>query len=116
MQFLLKLMMKGFVVRYDCPKGNHPPWAGRKDFRVAWKEEKIKLEQIIKEQHAIIVELRAEIAELKAIILQRDERIAELERRLGLNSNNSGKPPSSDGLQKPSRIQSLREKSNMAQK
>jgi transposase len=27
-------------------------------------------------------------------------RIAELERRLGLNSSNSGKPPSSDGLKK----------------
>ncbi len=29
------------------------------------------------------------------------ERIGELERRLGLNSGNSGKPPSSDGLKKP---------------
>ena len=38
-------------------------------------------------------------------------RIAELERRLGLNSTNSGKPPSSDGLKKPVRISSLREKS-----
>lgn len=39
-------------------------------------------------------------------------RIEELERRLGLNSNNSSKPPSSDGLQKPpTRTQSLREKS-----
>ena len=45
-----------------------------------------------------------EIAALKA-------RIAELERRLGLNSSNSGKPPSSDGLKKPSRVRSLREKS-----
>ena len=38
-------------------------------------------------------------------------RIAELERRLGLNSGNSGKLPSSDGLKKPVRIFSLREKS-----
>jgi hypothetical protein len=30
--------------------------------------------------------------------------IAELERRLGLNSSNSGKPPSSDGLKKPPRV------------
>ena len=39
-------------------------------------------------------------------------RIAELERRLGLDSSNSGKPPSSDGLKKhPSRVRSLRERS-----
>jgi transposase len=37
--------------------------------------------------------------------------IAELERRLGLNSSNSGKPPSSDGLRKPARVSSLRERS-----
>src|ERR1700759_3524252 len=36
-------------------------------------------------------------------------RIAELERRLGLNSSNSGKPPSSDGLKKPLRVRRLRE-------
>ena len=35
-------------------------------------------------------------------------RITELERRLGLNSSNSGKPPSSDGLAKPARVSSLR--------
>src|SRR5580658_2283929 len=45
-----------------------------------------------------------EIADLKA-------RVAELERRLGLNSSNSGKPPSSDGLKKPSRVTSTREAS-----
>ena len=38
-------------------------------------------------------------------------RIAELERRLGLDSSNSGKPPSSDGLKKPPRVRSLRERS-----
>jgi len=38
-------------------------------------------------------------------------RIAELERRLGLNSANSGKPPSSDGLKKPPRTRSSREPS-----
>src|SRR5664279_2666991 len=37
-------------------------------------------------------------------------RIAELERRLGLDSSNSGKPPSSDGLKKPPRVRSLRER------
>ena len=46
---------------------------------------------------ALIAALTAENAALK-------ERIAELERRLGLNSSNSGKPPSSDGLKKPPRL------------
>src|ERR687898_1682207 len=48
--------------------------------------------------------LRAENAALQA-------RVAELERQLGLNSSNSGKPPSSDGLGKPPRTTSLREPS-----
>ena len=51
--------------------------------------------------------LRAENAALQA-------RVAELERRLGLNSSNSGKPPSSEGLGKPPReprTRSLREAS-----
>lgn len=46
---------------------------------------------IIEQQRVIIEELRAEIAELKA--------------RLGLNSSNSSKPPSSDGYAKPTRQQ-----------
>jgi transposase len=54
--------------------------------------------------NALIAALRADNAALKA-------RIAELERQLGLNSSNSGKPPSSDGLKKPSRVKSLRERS-----
>lgn len=43
---------------------------------------------------ALVSELRAEIAELRA-------ENAELKRRLGMNSTNSSKPPSSDGLAKP---------------
>jgi transposase len=46
---------------------------------------------------------------LIALLLAQEARIAELERRLGLNSSNSGKPPSSDGLNKPPRrVSSLR--------
>ena len=62
------------------------------------------LEPSREELIALIRAQAAEIATLKA-------RIAELERRLGLNSSNSGKPPSSDGLKKPARVRSLREKS-----
>jgi transposase len=55
-------------------------------------------EAVIAAQQVLIAELRA--------------RIAELERHLGLNSGNSGKPPSSDGLKKqPARVSSLRERS-----
>src|SRR5215203_4209305 len=56
---------------------------------------------------ALVAAQAAEIAALKA-------HIAELERRLGLNSTNSSKPPSSDGLKKPSRIKSSREPSGRA--
>jgi transposase len=53
---------------------------------------------------ALIAAQAAEIAVLKA-------RIAELERRFWLDSSNSSKPPSSDGLKKPGRVRSLRERS-----
>ena len=49
--------------------------------------------------------------ELIALVAALRAHIAELERRLGLNSSNSGKPPSSDGLKKPARVSSLRERS-----
>ena len=52
----------------------------------------------------LVKSLAAENAALKA-------RLAELERQLGLNSSNSGKPPSSDGLKKPARVSNLREAS-----
>ena len=49
--------------------------------------------------------------ELIDLLLAQEARLAELERRLGLDSRNSGKPPSSDGLKKPPRTRSLREMS-----
>lgn len=52
---------------------------------------------------ALIAAQQAQIAPLLA-------KVAELERRLGLNSSNSGKPPSSGGLKKPNRIRNLRER------
>src|ERR1700686_3054848 len=60
---------------------------------------------------ALIAALREQNPAQQALIAQLQERIAELERRLGLNSDNSGKPPSSDGLKKPVRVSSLRERS-----
>jgi transposase len=58
--------------------------------------------------------LRAENVALKARVAALQERVGELERQLGLNSSNSSKPPSSDGLKKPPRVprvRSLRERS-----
>jgi transposase len=55
----------------------------------------------------LVALVRAQAAENAALKV----RIAELERRLGLNSGNSGKPPSSDGLKKPPRTRSSREPS-----
>ncbi len=60
---------------------------------------------------AVVEALRVENALLRAENLALTGRLAELERRLGLNSSNSGKPPSSDGLKKPLRVSSLREPS-----
>ena len=60
---------------------------------------------------AVIAALRAENGLLRAENAVLAGRLGELERRLGLNSSNSGKPPSSDGLNKPPRVSSLREPS-----
>ena len=60
---------------------------------------------------AVIERLLRENEALKALIEGLQGRIAELERQVGLNSSNSSKPPSSDGLKKPPRTRSLREPS-----
>jgi transposase len=58
---------------------------------------------------AVIAELQSGNAALRVQNAVLVARVAELERRLGLNSSNSSKPPGSDGLKKPPRTTSLRE-------
>ena len=53
-----------------------------------------ELESLVASQAALIAELRAEVIELRA-------EVADLRGRLGQNSRNSSKPPSSDGYEKP---------------
>src|ERR1700751_1943116 len=65
------------------------------------------LSQLSKDE--LITLLLAQEERHQAGLAAMQARIAELERRLGLNSSNSGKPPSSDGLKKPLRVRSLRE-------
>ena len=61
------------------------------------------------DRSALIGALRAQNTALVTQNAALLARVAELERRLGLDSTNSGKPPSSDGLQKkPSRVRNLR--------
>jgi len=50
------------------------------------------------------------VRELEEVNLRKDERIAELEKRLRMNSRNSSKPPSLDGYNRP-KPKSLRESS-----
>lgn len=53
------------------------------------------------EKDKIIAEQQRRIQQLEGLFRRALESISELERRLGLNSTNSGKPPSTDGLRKP---------------
>jgi hypothetical protein len=58
-------------------------------------------------REALIALIQAQASQIATLVA----RVAELERRLGLNSSNSGKPPSSDGLKTPARVSSLRQSS-----
>src|SRR3954462_5669782 len=78
--------------------------------RTALSDEAVTLAALAEEN----ARLRAGNAGLHETIAVLLAWVAELENRLGLNSSNSGKPPSSDGLHKPKReprTRSLRERS-----
>ena len=45
--------------------------------------------------------LSARVRELEEVKVRKDERIAELERRLRMSSRNNSKPPSLDGYNRP---------------
>jgi len=70
------------------------------------------------EVRELVLVLKSYVLLLEQQVLEQAERIAHLEARVqeleaqqSKNSTNSSKPPSSDGLKKPFRTQSLREKS-----
>jgi uncharacterized coiled-coil protein SlyX len=79
------------------------PWASARDRLVSRRRDLFpdaELEATVAVQAAVIAELRAANAEQARLIATLQARAAELERRLGKDSSNSSKPPSSDGLAK----------------
>ncbi len=83
--------------------------------RVEGQQSGLSEDERLAQLQAENAQLRAENAQLKAAIAQLQaelaalwEQVQELQRRLGLDSSNSGKPPSSDGPGKPSAGQRTR--------
>lgn len=64
------------------------------------------------ELFAIILKLVKKIEDLEQVIQSQAQTIRDLTDRLNKNSNNSSKPPSSDGYRKKNTDRSLREKTD----
>ena len=62
----------------------------------------------LSEQLSLVTEQNARLQEENTALVQR---VSDLERSVGLNSGNSSKPPSSDGLKKPSAKENRRTRS-----
>lgn len=73
-----------------------------KDARIAELEAQVrKLETMIEFLTAANTQLNASVQTLNETVLTLNQTIAELKEKLGKNSKNSSKPPSSDGPKKP---------------
>jgi hypothetical protein len=71
---------------------------------------------LIKQLIASNEQLIARNAELEALVYSQAAEIEKLKNQLNKNSTNSSKPPSSDGLSRPNRSQSLRPKPKLVRK
>ena len=68
-----------------------------------------RLRELLAGRDAEIAALRARVAQAEGLVADLRELVAELAARVGQNSSNSSKPPSSDGLGRPA-PKSLRQK------